>query len=74
MIVASPALLLAADSSGTTVKAPSIEYGALSPVLYGMVSDLLSVPVMMVLIAGVVLTTLPLVWGLRPALRKIGAR
>src|SRR5437764_662984 len=28
--------------------------GALSPVLYGMVSDLLSVPVMMVLIAGVV--------------------
>ena len=48
--------------------------GALSPVLYGMVSDLLSVPVMMVLIAGVVLTTLPLVWGLRPALRKIAAR
>jgi len=48
--------------------------GALSPVLYGMVSDLLSVPVMMVLIAGVVLTTLPLVWGLRPALREIGAR
>src|SRR3954469_10373824 len=48
--------------------------GALSPVLYGMVSDLLSVPVMMVLIAGVVLTTLPLVWGLRPALREIAAR
>jgi MFS family permease len=48
--------------------------GALSPVLYGMVSDLLSVPVMMVLIAGVVLTTLPLVSGLRPALREIAAR
>src|SRR5437588_466050 len=48
--------------------------GALSPVLYGMVSDLLSVPIMMVLIAGVVLTTLPLVWGLRPGLREIGAR
>jgi MFS family permease len=47
--------------------------GALSPVLYGMVSDLLSVPVMMVLIAGVVLTTLPLAWGLRPALRDIPA-
>jgi MFS family permease len=48
--------------------------GALSPVLYGLVSDLLSVPAMMVLIAGVVLTTLPLVWGLRPALREIAAR
>jgi MFS transporter, FSR family, fosmidomycin resistance protein len=45
--------------------------GALSPVLYGAVSDLLSVPVMMVLVAGVVLTTLPLAWGLRPALREL---
>ena len=45
--------------------------GALSPVLYGMVSDLLSVPVMMMLIAAVVLMTLPLAWGLRPALRDI---
>jgi len=45
--------------------------GALSPVLYGMVSDLLSVPVMMMLIAAVVLTTLPLAWGLRPALQNI---
>jgi MFS family permease len=48
--------------------------GALSPVLYGMVSDLLSVPVMMMLIAAVVLVTLPLAWGLRPALREISAR
>jgi predicted MFS family arabinose efflux permease len=48
--------------------------GALSPVLYGMVSDLLSVPVMMVLIAAVVLITLPLAWGLRPALREISAQ
>ena len=48
--------------------------GALSPVLYGMVSDLLSVPVMMALVAAVVLTTLPLAWGLRPALREISAR
>ena len=47
--------------------------GALSPVLYGMVSDLLSVPVMMMLIAAVVLVTLPLAWGLRPALREISA-
>jgi MFS family permease len=47
--------------------------GALSPVLYGMVSDLLSVPVMMALIAAVVLVTLPLAWALRPALREISA-
>jgi MFS family permease len=47
--------------------------GALSPVLYGMVSDLLSVPAMMVLVVAVVLTTLPLTWGLRPALREISA-
>ena len=48
--------------------------GALSPILYGMVSDLLSVPVMMALVAAVVLTTLPLVWGLRPALRNLPAQ
>jgi MFS transporter, FSR family, fosmidomycin resistance protein len=47
--------------------------GALSPILYGMVSDLLSVPVMMAVVAAVVLTTLPLVWGLRPALRNLPA-
>jgi FSR family fosmidomycin resistance protein-like MFS transporter len=45
--------------------------GALSPVLYGLVSDLIDVPVMMLLIAAVVLLTLPLTWGLRPALRAI---
>jgi len=48
--------------------------GALSPVLYGAVSDLLSVPAMMVLVAAVVLTTLPLVWGLRPALQNVPAQ
>jgi len=48
--------------------------GALSPVLYGAVSDLLSVPAMMVLVAAVVLTTLPLVWGLRPALQNVSAQ
>src|SRR3954451_6037969 len=47
--------------------------GALSPVLYGLVSDLIDIPVMMMLIAGVVLLTLPLTWGLRPALRAISA-
>jgi predicted MFS family arabinose efflux permease len=44
--------------------------GALSPVLYGLMSDLFSVPAMMVLVALVVLATLPLVWLLRPALRQ----
>ncbi|MBV9016555.1 MAG: MFS transporter, partial [Alphaproteobacteria bacterium] len=47
--------------------------GALSPVLYGAISDLLNVSVMMVLVAAVVLTTLPLAWGLRPALREVPA-
>jgi predicted MFS family arabinose efflux permease len=44
--------------------------GALSPVLYGAMSDLFSVPAMMMLIATVVLVTLPLVWMLRPYLRR----
>jgi MFS family permease len=42
--------------------------GALSPVLYGLVSDWIDVPVMMGLIACVVLITLPLTWRLRPVL------
>ncbi len=45
--------------------------GALSPVLYGLVSDLIDVPVMMMLIAAIALVTLPLTWALRPALRAI---
>ncbi len=45
--------------------------GALSPVIYGLASDLADVPVMMMLIAGVVLLTLPLAWRLRPALQPI---
>ena len=45
--------------------------GALAPVLYGTVSDLLELPAMMMLIAAVVLVSLPLTWGLRPALREI---
>ncbi|HKS89889.1 MAG TPA: MFS transporter [Stellaceae bacterium] len=47
--------------------------GALAPVLYGLVSDLIDVPVMMAVIAAVVLLTLPLTWRLRPALRAIAA-
>src|SRR5216684_1939606 len=45
--------------------------GALSPVLYGLASDLADVPVMMVMVAAVCLVTLPLTWALRPALRAI---
>ncbi|HWD57296.1 MAG TPA: MFS transporter [Stellaceae bacterium] len=44
--------------------------GALSPVLYGVVGDFLSVPVMMMLVAAVVLVTLPLSWLLGPYLRR----
>src|SRR6202171_6777333 len=39
--------------------------GALSPILYGLASDLIDVPIMMMLIAAVVLVTLPLTWALR---------
>jgi MFS family permease len=45
--------------------------GALSPVLYGLASDAVGVPAMLALIAGVVLLTLPLAWGLGPALRRV---
>ncbi len=48
--------------------------GALSPILYGLISDLIDVPVMMMLVAAVVLVTLPLTWALRPALRQIAAQ
>src|SRR5438552_12279844 len=46
--------------------------GALAPVVYGAASDLADISVMMLLIAGVVLVTLPLTWALRPALARIG--
>jgi MFS transporter, FSR family, fosmidomycin resistance protein len=48
--------------------------GALAPVIYGAASDLASVPAMMVLVAAVVLITLPLAWLLGPHLRDAGAR
>ncbi len=44
--------------------------GALSPALYGLVSDAAGVSRMMVIVAGAVLLTLPLAWTLRPALRR----
>jgi MFS transporter, FSR family, fosmidomycin resistance protein len=45
--------------------------GALSPVLFGLASDLADVPAMMTLIAVFVLITLPLTWALRPSLQHI---
>lgn len=47
--------------------------GALAPVLYGLFSDRASVPVMMVLVAAIVLVTLPLAWRLGPYLRRAAA-
>jgi FSR family fosmidomycin resistance protein-like MFS transporter len=44
--------------------------GALAPVLYGMLGDVASVPTMMMLVAGVVLLTLPLAWRLGAFLKN----
>jgi MFS transporter, FSR family, fosmidomycin resistance protein len=44
--------------------------GALAPVLYGFASDLADVPTMMMLVAAVVLVTLPLAWRLGPFLPR----
>ena len=43
--------------------------GALAPVVYGLASDLADVPAVMVLIAAIVLVTLPLAWRLGPYLQ-----
>jgi MFS transporter, FSR family, fosmidomycin resistance protein len=48
----------------------AIGAGALSPVLYGLFSDAVGVAVMMQLIAAVVLTTLPLAYLLRSAVKQ----
>ncbi len=45
--------------------------GATSPILYGLIGDALSVPTMMMLVAAVVLITLPLSWRLKPALQHV---
>ena len=47
----------------------AIGSGALSPVLFGIFSDAVGVPLMMRLIAAIVLATLPLAWLLRKALK-----
>ena len=51
----------------------TIGAGAVSPVFYGLFSDAVGISLMMVLIAAVVLATLPLAWLLRPALRRVAA-
>jgi predicted MFS family arabinose efflux permease len=43
----------------------TIGAGALSPVLYGLIGDAMSLPAAMLLVAAVVLLTLPLAWRLR---------
>ena len=47
--------------------------GALAPVLYGLISDFADVPTMMLLVAAVVLVTLPLAWRLGPYLNATPA-
>jgi MFS family permease len=47
--------------------------GALSPVFYGLFSDALGLNPMLMLIAGLVLATLPLAWVLHPLLRRSAA-
>lgn len=42
--------------------------GALSPIAYGLVSDTTGVPMMMIIIAAVVIATLPLAWRIRARL------
>jgi MFS transporter, FSR family, fosmidomycin resistance protein len=49
----------------------TIGAGALAPAVYGLASDAVGVPKMMMLVAGVVLLTLPLACALRPALRRL---
>jgi MFS transporter, FSR family, fosmidomycin resistance protein len=48
----------------------TIGAGALSPATYGLLGDILGVPSAMLLIAGVVLITLPLAWRLSTLLRQ----
>jgi MFS transporter, FSR family, fosmidomycin resistance protein len=50
----------------------TIGAGALSPVLYGLISDAVSLPAAMLLVAVLVLFTLPLAWRLRRILGACG--
>lgn len=51
----------------------TIGAGAVSPAVYGLLGDAVGVPAALVVVAGVVLLTLPIALMLRPALRKIAA-
>jgi MFS transporter, FSR family, fosmidomycin resistance protein len=51
----------------------TIGAGALSPALYGLFGDMVGIPAAMLLVAGVVLLTLPLAWQLRRILSAIGS-
>lgn len=65
--------LVAADRRGHAFSifyTGTIGAGALSPALYGLVSDAAGVSRMLVIVAAAVLLTLPLAWALRPALRR----
>jgi hypothetical protein len=46
--------------------------GATSPIIYGLFSDAVGVPSMMMLIAAVVVATMPLAWRLEARLRAPG--
>src|SRR6266404_5610983 len=50
----------------------TIGAGALSPAMYGLVGDVLGIPVAMLLIAALVLITLPLAWRLSALLKGTG--
>jgi len=50
----------------------TIGAGALSPAIYGLFGDAMGVTATMILVAGVVLITLPLAWLLNPTLRRLG--
>jgi len=51
----------------------TIGAGAVSPAIYGLFGDALGVKATMILVAGVVLLTLPLAWLLNPTLRQLQA-
>jgi len=51
----------------------TIGAGAVSPAIYGLFGDALGVKATMMLVAGVVLLTLPLAWLLNPTLRQLQA-
>lgn len=61
------------DSAFGVFYTGTIGAGALSPVLYGLVGDAMSLPAAMLLVAAVVLLTLPVAWRLRRFLDAPGS-